>query len=60
LVFSEDQKVSAVFFGRQQTTTYFVQDNAVRLQFRGGDPLTLTINPDGSLTSLTSTHYSKQ
>jgi hypothetical protein len=59
-VFHDDQKVSAVFFGREETTSYAIQDNKVSLQFEGGVPFTFTINPDGSLTSLTSTHYSKQ
>ena len=59
-VFRDDEKVSAVFFGREETTSYAIQDNKVSLQFEGGVPLTFTINPDGSLTSLTSTHYSKQ
>lgn len=59
-VFGDDQRVSAVFFGREQTTSYAIQDNKVSLQFAGGTAFSFTINPDGSLTSLTSTHYSKQ
>ena len=59
-VFSDDQKVTAVFFGREQTTSYSIQNNKVSLQFADGAPFSFTINSDGSLTSLTSTHYSKR